>query len=502
MRRDLELAISLRGRARRGAGHRPRCGETFRRYELRDPLRRLEEALGRGAAPRAAAGSARRRDACARSRSARLATLPADGEVAVAVRPPEVPEGALFADERRAGASPSRAAAEVLAGDCDGAGRGRRRARRAPGRRARREGARRRAGGPRASTRCSPATCSTRRGAATRSASCARTAGSTPGSRTARRGEAARSRARGGAAARDRGSAGCARCSRDVELPLVGVLRSMELAGIALDLERLAAITERVLAEVASLERSIWARGRRGVPDRLAAAARRDPVREARAVAQAARQDRLLDRRPRARGDPRRARDRPDDRALARALDAREDLPRAAARPRRRASRGCTRRSCRRSRRRAGCPRSTRTSRTSRSARALGREIRGCFVAGPGAGAARRRLLAGRAAGARAARRTSRCSRRSSARGEDVHTATACQVFGVEPDELDAGMRSKAKMINYGIVYGLTDFGLADRLQIPREEAAVFIATLLRALPGGARVHRAHDRAGDRSRAT
>ena len=56
-------------------------------------------------------------------------------------------------------------------------------------------------------------------------------------------------------------------------------------------------------------------------------------------------------------------------------------------------------------------------------------------------------------------------------------------MFAVEPDELDAGMRSKAKMINYGIVYGLTDFGLADRLQIPREEAAVFIATYFERFP-------------------
>jgi DNA polymerase-1 len=68
-------------------------------------------------------------------------------------------------------------------------------------------------------------------------------------------------------------------------------------------------------------------------------------------------------------------------------------------------------------------------------------------------------------------------------RGEDVHTATACQVFGVEESALDAGMRSKAKMVNYGIVYGLTDYGLADRLQIPREEAAVFIATYFERFP-------------------
>jgi len=53
----------------------------------------------------------------------------------------------------------------------------------------------------------------------------------------------------------------------------------------------------------------------------------------------------------------------------------------------------------------------------------------------------------------------------------DVHTATAAEVFGVEPGDMDPGLRSKAKMVNYGIAYGLTDFGLADRLDIPRGEA-------------------------------
>src|SRR3712207_7056580 len=43
-------------------------------------------------------------------------------------------------------------------------------------------------------------------------------------------------------------------------------------------------------------------------------------------------------------------------------------------------------------------------------------------------------------------------------RGEDVHTATAREVFGVSEDEIDPGMRSKSKMINYGIVYGLSDY--------------------------------------------
>lgn len=61
------------------------------------------------------------------------------------------------------------------------------------------------------------------------------------------------------------------------------------------------------------------------------------------------------------------------------------------------------------------------------------------------------------------------------ARGEDVHTATAAEVFGVPTSAVDERLRSKAKMVNYGIVYGLTDYGLADRLNIPREEAREFI---------------------------
>ena len=60
-------------------------------------------------------------------------------------------------------------------------------------------------------------------------------------------------------------------------------------------------------------------------------------------------------------------------------------------------------------------------------------------------------------------------------KGEDVHTATACRVFGVTPDQIDPGMRSKSKMINYGIVYGLSAWGMADRLDIPQEEAEEFI---------------------------
>jgi DNA polymerase-1 len=57
----------------------------------------------------------------------------------------------------------------------------------------------------------------------------------------------------------------------------------------------------------------------------------------------------------------------------------------------------------------------------------------------------------------------------------DVHTATAARVFGVAETEVTAEMRKKAKMVNYGIAYGISAFGLAQRLGIARKEAAAII---------------------------
>ncbi len=67
--------------------------------------------------------------------------------------------------------------------------------------------------------------------------------------------------------------------------------------------------------------------------------------------------------------------------------------------------------------------------------------------------------------------------------GDDVHAATAAEVFNVTREEVDVGQRSKAKMVNFGIVYGLTGFGLADRLNIPRKEGEEFVARYLERFP-------------------
>ncbi len=66
----------------------------------------------------------------------------------------------------------------------------------------------------------------------------------------------------------------------------------------------------------------------------------------------------------------------------------------------------------------------------------------------------------------------------------DIHDATAAKVFGVPLDGVTPEMRRKAKMVNYGIAYGISAFGLAQRLRIPRKEAADIIAQYFAQYPG------------------
>lgn len=59
--------------------------------------------------------------------------------------------------------------------------------------------------------------------------------------------------------------------------------------------------------------------------------------------------------------------------------------------------------------------------------------------------------------------------------GEDIHTRTAAEVFGVLPEEVTRELRSRAKAVNFGIVYGLSDFGLARDIKVGRQEARRYI---------------------------
>ena len=68
-------------------------------------------------------------------------------------------------------------------------------------------------------------------------------------------------------------------------------------------------------------------------------------------------------------------------------------------------------------------------------------------------------------------------------RGEDIHTRTAAEVLGKDPATLTTGERSVAKMINFGIVYGISAFGLSENLEIPREQAQEYIDAYLARFP-------------------
>jgi len=69
-------------------------------------------------------------------------------------------------------------------------------------------------------------------------------------------------------------------------------------------------------------------------------------------------------------------------------------------------------------------------------------------------------------------------------RGQDVHTRTAAEVFGVPEESVTPEMRRRAKAVNFGIVYGISDFGLARDLKISRAEAKGYIDRYLSRHPG------------------
>lgn len=68
--------------------------------------------------------------------------------------------------------------------------------------------------------------------------------------------------------------------------------------------------------------------------------------------------------------------------------------------------------------------------------------------------------------------------------GADIHTATACRVFGVQPDGVTVELRKRAKAINFGIVYGMGEFSLAEDLHISRAAAKEYIQSYMASYPG------------------
>jgi DNA polymerase I len=112
----------------------------------------------------------------------------------------------------------------------------------------------------------------------------------------------------------------------------------------------------------------------------------------------------------------------------------------------------------------------------------LGREIRGAFTTDPGwrivscdYSQVELRILA-HVSGEPALKEAFR-------RGEDIHRATAAEVFGMAPADVDRTTRDRAKAVNFGIVYGISDFGLSEQLNIPRADAGVYIEAYLARYP-------------------
>ncbi len=106
----------------------------------------------------------------------------------------------------------------------------------------------------------------------------------------------------------------------------------------------------------------------------------------------------------------------------------------------------------------------------------LGREIRAAFIAAPG------RVLLSADYSQIELRLMAHFSEdplllRAYTTGQDIHTLTASEVFGVPPEAMDKQTRNRAKAVNFGIVYGISPFGLAQNLGIEQSEARHYIET-------------------------
>jgi DNA polymerase I len=477
IRRDIPIELDVAVEAAK-APDRSRLREVFREFELRDPLRRLEEVLGEDEAAPATVPTTTLGAQVRAGTLIDLSALP-DAEVSLAVSAPEVPEGELFGVD-----GPWRFAAangyDVVAGE---------------------------AGGPADVVRAI--------GDRPVVAHDSKSLDEVPANlahdtmlgayllEPARRGYPFRElvEERGLAAdvedpvARDAVlTTALADWQREqlrdreledlmhgIELPLVRVLRDMERAGVRLNVERLAGITERVRAEIRELETAVWemagtefvlgspqqlgeilfeklglSRKRRGKTGFSTDARVLQAIRDEHPIVPKIERWRELNQL-----------DKTYFSVLPQLVD----------------SEGRIHTTFLQAVAITGRLASTNPNMQNVPIRTeLGQEIRGCFEAAPGNvllsadySQIELRVLAHIA--------DEPALKEIFVEGEDVHTATASQVFQTPPAQLTVGQRSRAKMINYGIVYGLSDYGLADRLGIPREEAKAIIDAYLDRFP-------------------
>ncbi|HUA12734.1 MAG TPA: DNA polymerase I [Solirubrobacteraceae bacterium] len=472
MHRDLDVGVDVSEEFARDVD-RSQLRETLRRWELRDPLRRMEPLLAPDGAGAAATSVA--------FRAGSVADLAAfgEGEIAIVVRAGEPEEGQLFAQD--AGwRFAAECAGAVIAGDCDG-----------PGEVVEALARRPVVAHDAKSLGTVPATLAfdtmlgaylldpARRGYPL--AELCEEAGIAVEADDPLAAEAAMLAALAAAQRARIDELDLAPVMDDIELPLVPVLREMELDGIHLDIPRLQEITARVREETAQLEARIHelagepftigspqqlsevlfarlglTRGRRGKTGYSTDARVLQAIRDEHEIVPAVERWREL------------------STLIKTYLDVLPGLADENSRIHTTFLQAVAQ---------TGRLSSTNPNLQNVPIRTeLGREIRGCFTAQEG------RVLVSSDYSQIELRVLAHIAEEPAlmeifARGEDVHTATASRVFGLDGDAPDAGMRSKAKMINYGIVYGLSDFGLADRLNIPRAEAKEFIDAYLERFP-------------------
>ena len=459
---------------------RSQLRDTFRQYELREPLRRLEEALG--SADAAAPAPQREHALTATVRQATLqdlAKLP-HKELALAIKAPQTPEDALFAADDAYRFGVFLGGREALAGETP-----------APEELVRAIGSRPAIAHDAKSLKEVPQNLAhdteigayllepARRAYPFRELVEERGLAADVGDEAAA--DAVLVSALADWQREEIRGRGLTDLMNDVELPLVRVLREMEKAGVKLDTDRLAAISARVREEADALEREIFemcgTEFTLGSPRQLEevlfgtlglSRKRRGKTgysTDARVLQAIRHEHPVIEKIERWRELTKLAQTYLDALPLMIASDGRlhTTFNQTAATTGRLSSNNPNLQNI-----------PIRTE--------LGREIRACFVAEPGNllvsadySQVELRLLA-HIAGEDALKEIFR-------KGEDVHTATAVRVFGVTPEQIDPGMRSKSKMINYGIVYGLSAWGMADRLDIPQEEADEFIQRYLAGFP-------------------
>ena len=289
---------------------------------------------------------------------------------------------------------------------------------------------------------------------------------------------------------------------REVELPLTRVLLDMERAGVKIDTYRMGEITARLAERVGGARGARLRARRRGVHARLDAAGRAHPLRAARADGRAQGQDRLLDRRARCCAAIR------YDHAIVAVIEEWRELSKLLNTylgPLPELIDGATGRLHTTINQTVAS--TGRLSTTSPNLQSipirteLGREIRSAFIAEEGHSSSRPTTRRSSCASSRTSRASRSCARRSrAARTSTARRRPRCSAS--DPATLTTGERSIAKMINFGIVYGISAFGLSENLEIPREQAQSYIDSYLARFPLRAGLHRAHDRAGRRVTAT